>query len=163
MALFLCLLRCKFWLEQTVVQSYNNRIKSNRLSHKCERRVVHIIPWKLLLTTQQTTYRFGAFGNSGHKSGEEHSFPSGKGRKKLFLAEIALIGSFGSKMPQVRILSSQPKISRKWGFSPHFRLIFCLWLAFINHFRKASLSFLTANFNGWPPWSAVLLLYQLSV
>lgn len=68
-----------------------------------------IILRKLLLTTQQTTYRFGALGNSGDKSAEERGFPSGKGRKKLFLAEIALIGSFGSKMPGVRVTSLRPK------------------------------------------------------
>ena len=61
------------------------------------------------MTTQQTTYRFGALGNSGDKSAEECGFPSGKGRKKLFLAEIALIGSFGTKMPQVQVLSPRPK------------------------------------------------------
>ena len=60
------------------------------------------------MTTQQTTYRFGALGNSGDKSAEERGFPSGKGRKKLFLAEIAFIGPFGTKMPQVRILSPRP-------------------------------------------------------
>ena len=67
-----------------------------------------IILRKLLLTTQQTTYRFGALGNSGDKSAEERGFPSGKGRKKLFLAEIALIGSFGTIRPQVRTLSLGP-------------------------------------------------------
>lgn len=67
-----------------------------------------IILRKLLLTTQKTTYRFRALGNSGHKSGEEHSFPSGKGRKKLFLAEIAFIGPFGTIRPQVRSLSLGP-------------------------------------------------------
>ena len=46
---------------------------------------------ELLLTTQQTTYRFGALGDSGDKSAEERGFPSGKGQKKLFLAEIAFI------------------------------------------------------------------------
>lgn len=67
-----------------------------------------MIPRKSLLTTQQTTYRFGALGNSGDKSAEERGFPSGKGRKKLFLAEIALIGSFGTIRPQVRTLSLGP-------------------------------------------------------
>ena len=110
---FLCLLRCKFWLESGAVQSYNNRIKSDRLSSDNERRVVCIILRKLLLTTQQTTYRFGALRNSGDKSAEEHGFPSGKGRKKLFLAEIALIGPFGSKMLQVRVLSLRPNFDRK--------------------------------------------------
>ena len=67
-----------------------------------------MIPRKSLLTTQQTTYHFGALGNSGLGSGEERGFPSGKGRKKLFLAEIAFIGPFGSRMPQVRVLSPRP-------------------------------------------------------
>ena len=67
-----------------------------------------MIPRKLLLTTYQTTYRFGALGNSGDKSAEECGFPSGKGRKKLFLAEIALIGSFGTIRPQVRSPSIRP-------------------------------------------------------
>ena len=70
---------------------------------------MRIIVQKSLLTTQQTTYRFGALGNSGLGSAEESGFPSGKGRKKLFLAEIALIGSFGTKMPQVQVLSPRPK------------------------------------------------------
>ena len=61
------------------------------------------------MTTQQTTYRFGALGNSGDKSAEERGFPSGKGRKKLFLAEITFIGPFGTKMPQVQVLSPRPK------------------------------------------------------
>ena len=60
------------------------------------------------MTTQQTTYRFGALGNSGLGSAEERGFPGGKGRKKLFLAEIAFIGPFGSKMLQVRVLSLRP-------------------------------------------------------
>ena len=67
-----------------------------------------IILQKSLLTTQQTTYRFGALGNSGDKSAEERGFPSGKGRKKLFLAEIAFIGPFGTIRPQVRTLSLGP-------------------------------------------------------
>lgn len=63
---------------------------------------------ELLLTTQQTTYRFGALGDSGDKSAEERGFPSGKGRKKLFLAESVFIGSFGTIRPQVRTLSLGP-------------------------------------------------------
>jgi hypothetical protein len=50
---------------------------------------LRIILQKSLLTKQQTTYRFGAFGNSGLGSAEERGFSSGKGRKKPFLAEIA--------------------------------------------------------------------------
>ena len=50
---------------------------------------MRIILQKSLLTKQQTTYRFGAFGNSGLGSAEERGFSSGKGRKKPFLAEIA--------------------------------------------------------------------------
>ena len=60
------------------------------------------------MTTQQTTYRFGALGNSGLGSGEERGFPSGKGRKKLFFAESAFIGPFGMLRPQVRALSLRP-------------------------------------------------------
>ena len=69
-----------------------------------------IILQKSLLTTQQTTYRFGALGNSGDKSAEERGFPSGKGRKKPFSAESAIINAFGMSMPQVRTLSLRPKI-----------------------------------------------------
>lgn len=65
------------------------------------------------MTTQQTTYRFGALGNSGLGSAEERGFPSGKGRKKLFLAEIAFIGPFGTIRPQVRSLSLGPNFDRK--------------------------------------------------
>ena len=53
----------------------------------------------IFMTTYRPTVFFGADGNSGLGSAEEHSFPSGKGRKKLFLAEIALIGSFGRIRP----------------------------------------------------------------
>ena len=69
---------------------------------------MRIILQKSLLTTQQTTYRFGALGNSGHKSAEEHGFPSGKGRKKPFSAESAIINAFGMLRPQVRALSLRP-------------------------------------------------------
>ena len=65
------------------------------------------------MTTQQTTYRFGALGNSGLGSTEEHGFPSGKGRKKPFSAESAIINAFGSRMPQVRILSLGPPFPEK--------------------------------------------------
>lgn len=61
------------------------------------------------MTTFHPTVFFGALGDSGDKSAEECGFPSGKGRKKLFLAEIALIGSFGSRMPGVRVPSLRPK------------------------------------------------------
>ena len=61
------------------------------------------------MTTQQTTYRFGALGNSGLGSTEEHGFPSGKGRKKPFSAESAIINAFGTIRPQVRSLSLGPK------------------------------------------------------
>ena len=61
------------------------------------------------MTTYRPTVFFGADGNSGDKSAEERGFPGGKGRKKLFLAEIALIGSFGSRMPGVRVPSLRPK------------------------------------------------------
>ena len=67
-----------------------------------------MIPRKFLLTTQQTTYRFGTLGNSGDKSAKEHRFPSGKGRKKPFSAESAIINAFGSKMPGVRVTSLRP-------------------------------------------------------
>ena len=60
------------------------------------------------LTTQQTTYRFGALGNSGDKSAEERGFPSGKGRKKPFSAESAIINAFGTQRPQVQVLSPRP-------------------------------------------------------
>ena len=70
---------------------------------------MRIILHKSLLTTQQTTYRFGALGNSGLGSAEECGFPSEKGRKKLFLAEIAFIGPFGNWMSQVRALTPRPK------------------------------------------------------
>lgn len=70
------------------------------------------------MTTQQTTYRFGALGNSGDKSAEERGFPSRKGRKKLFLAEIAFIGPFGSRMPQVRVLSPRPSKGYKKDVAP---------------------------------------------
>ena len=61
------------------------------------------------MTTYCPTVFFGADENSGYKSAKERGFPSGKGRKKLFLAEIAFIGPFGTIRPQVRSLSLGPK------------------------------------------------------
>lgn len=61
------------------------------------------------MTTYCPIVFFGADENSEDKSGEERGFPSGKGRKKLFLAEIAFIGPFGSRMPGVRVPSLRPK------------------------------------------------------
>ena len=65
------------------------------------------------MTTYRPTVFFGTDGNSGLGSAEERGFPSGKGRKKLFLAEIAFIGPFGSRMPQVQVLSPRPFDLRK--------------------------------------------------
>ena len=79
------------------------------------------------MTTQQTTYRFGALGNSGDKSAEERGFPSGKGRKKLFLAEIAFIGPFGTKRHGVRVSALQPK-RPKAEFILRFRSFFYIYL-----------------------------------
>ena len=76
-----------------------------------ERGVYRIILQKILLTTQQTTYRSGALGNSGDKSTEEYRFPSGKGRKKPFSAESAIINAFGTIRPQVRSLSLGPNLA----------------------------------------------------
>ena len=61
------------------------------------------------MTTYCPIVFFGADENSEDKSGEEHSFPSGKGRKKPFSAEGALINAFGSRMPGVRVPSLRPK------------------------------------------------------
>ena len=61
------------------------------------------------LTTVYPTDTTGLHGNSGYKSAEEYGFTSRKGRKKLFLAEIAFIGPFGSRMPGVRVPSLRPK------------------------------------------------------
>lgn len=80
------------------------------------RGVYRIILQKILLTTQQTTYRFGALGNSGLGSAEERDFASGKGRKKLFLSESAFIGSFGSRRPGVRVPALRPKNFEKPPF-----------------------------------------------
>ena len=60
------------------------------------------------LTTCLTTDSAGALGNSGYKSAKEHRFPSGKGRKKPFSAERAIINAFGTIRPQVRTLSLGP-------------------------------------------------------
>ena len=68
------------------------------------------------MTTYRPTVIFGALGNSGLGSAEERGFPSGKGRKKLFLAEIAFIGPFGTIRPQVRALSPRP--NRQVSFEP---------------------------------------------
>ena len=87
-----------------------------------------MIPRKSLLTTHQTTYRFGALGNSGDKSTEEHRFPSGKRQKKLFLAESAFIDSFGTIRPQVRILSLGPYrvVIRKFTYDHSLLILYRL-------------------------------------
>lgn len=104
LSLFLCLQHRRFWLKRLdffrcLELLYNHQTNAPRTI---------FVRGVFFMTTQQTTYRFGALGNSGDKSAEERGFPSGKGRKKLFLAEIAFIGPFGTKMPQVRILSPRP-------------------------------------------------------
>ena len=89
--------------------------------------MVRIILRKSLLTTQQTTYRFGALGNSGLGSAEEYGFPSGKGRKKPFSAESAFIGAFGTKRHGVRVSALRPQNDRKQSlFSAlgHFFVLF---------------------------------------
>lgn len=48
---------------------------------------------------------------------------------------------FGIKMPQVRILSFQPEVSRKRGVLPHFRLVF----AYFRYFHTTSQLSLTAE------------------
>ena len=78
------------------------------------RGVYRIILQKILLTTQQTTYRSGALGNSGDKSTEEHRFPSGKGRKKPFSAESAIINAFGNKTKTLNYIKQAVK-ERNWG------------------------------------------------
>ena len=85
---------------------------------------MRIILHKSLLTTQQTTYRFGALGNSGDKSAEEHGFPSGKGRKKPFSAESAIINAFGS-IDGVRTVQKRkpPKALQPCGFRAVWEMI----------------------------------------
>ena len=114
LSLFLCLQHRRFWLKRlgffsirSTIQPANGRSPNDFCSGSVS------------VTTYRPTVIFGALGNSGLGSAEERGFPSGKGRKKLFLAESVFIGSFGSRMPQVRILSlgpySHPNFDTKLG------------------------------------------------
>jgi len=60
-----------------------------------------------------TTVRTGTRGNSGFKSVKKHSIPSGKCRKALQITTKNLVQAFGSRMPQVRILSLGPPFLEK--------------------------------------------------
>ena len=103
LSLFLCLQHRRFWLKRlgffsirSTIQPANGRSPNDFCSGSVS------------VTTYRPTVIFGALGNSGLGSAEERGFPSGKGRKKLFLAEIAFIGPFGTIRPQVRSLSLGP-------------------------------------------------------
>ena len=77
------------------------------------------------MTTYRPTVFFGAGGNSGDKSAEERGFPSGKGRKKPFSAESAIINAFGTIRPQVRSLSLGPNFDRKQSLFSTFGHFLC--------------------------------------
>ena len=77
-------------------------------------------------TTPLTTYGFGLPGFSAAKSTRKQSIWTQKPRKSRKITQKIRFLAFGTSMPSVRIRPLRPKISRKWGFSPHFRLILCL-------------------------------------
>ena len=60
------------------------------------------------LTPYLTTVRTGTRGNSGFKSAKKYQVPSRKRRKALQITIKNLVQAFGSRMPQVRILSLGP-------------------------------------------------------
>ena len=78
------------------------------------------------LTPYLTTVRTGTRGNSGFKSVKKYLIPSGKCWKALQIATKNLIQAFGSRMPQVRILSLGPcgvslkDLKRSADDTPHF-------------------------------------------
>ena len=65
------------------------------------------------LTPYLTTVRTGTRGNSGFKSVKKYSIPSGKCRKALQSTTKNSVQAFGSRMPQVRILSLGPNFAEK--------------------------------------------------
>ena len=85
-----------------------------------------------LLTTALTIYGFGLPGFYAVKSTRKQSIRTKKPRKARKITQKIRFLAFGTSMPSVRIRPLRPKISRKWGFSPHFRLIFII----ANFFQK---------------------------
>ena len=81
------------------------------------------------LTPYLTTVRTGTRGNSGFKSVKKYSISSGKRWKALQITTKILVQAFGSRMPQVRILSLGPKTASKLMFKAvfvTFSTIICL-------------------------------------
>ena len=64
--------------------------------------------WAIVLYHIYTTDRFGTHGNSGHKSDEKCHILCEMHWKALESAIKNIIRDFGSRMPQVRILSLGP-------------------------------------------------------
>ena len=83
-----------------------------------------MIPRKSLLTTQQTTYHFGALGNSGLGSAEERGLPSGKGAEKAIFSGNCLhrsvwdVDAAGSNpvTPTKNPLKQPAKLTRRSGW-----------------------------------------------
>ena len=67
------------------------------------------------LTTYLTIDRFGAYGNNGYKTVEEHFSRSINGYKKPFVAERAFLLLFGTQRSWVRIPSPRPSSPRPIG------------------------------------------------
>ena len=65
------------------------------------------------LTPYLTTVRAGTRGNSGFKSVKKYSIPSRKRRRALQITTKNLVQAFGTKMPQVRVLSPRPRRSKR--------------------------------------------------
>ena len=95
-----------------------------------------------LLTTPLTTYGFGLPGFYAAESTRKQSIRTQKPRKARQIKQKIRFLAFGSKFKQVRLLSSRPKISRKWGFSPHFRLIFSFAELIMDRIKKVWYNFL---------------------
>ena len=135
-SLFLCLLRCKFWLESGVVQSYNNRIKSNRLSSDNERRVLRIILQKNPADHITDHLPFRSTRKQWIRECRRARFSERKGAEKAIFSGNCLHRSVWEQ----DAAGSSPVISTKnqpkMRFLTHFRLIFCLWSVLCRHFGE---------------------------
>ena len=79
------------------------------------------------LTPYLTTVRAGTRGNSGFKSVKKYRIPSRKRWKALQITTKNLAQAFGSRMPQVRILSLGPNFAEK---PPIYAVFLRFWFDF---------------------------------
>ena len=107
--------------------------KSSNFSHEktlpSRDRQTSAAPGQEALTPYLTTVRDGTRGNSGFKSVKKYSIPSRKCWKALQITTKNLVQPFGSRMPQVRILSLGPFYAEKppeMAVFLRFLFYFCL-------------------------------------